>query len=291
MAEIERRTGWRSFGLVPWLSAARRLPAEDAVVLERSVDHRQGTVKIVAPMLSRMANFDDADPLRAEPNVDFAFIPPGTPLPRDAEIVVLFGTKSTRADLDFLRAQGWDVDIAAHARSGGHVLGICGGLQMLGRSIADPEGFDGAPGTSIGLGLLDIDTTMLADKRVRLVDGRSVLGDHVHGYEIHVGRTTGPDCARPVVRLADGPDGATSLNGRVSGTYVHGLFAADGFRRAWLERLRSGSASSLRFEAALDQGLDELADGVAAAIDLDALLAEARSPGWVPWPRAAPGSG
>lgn len=282
MVEIERRTGWRSFGLIPWLAAARRLPAEDAVALDRSEAGRTGLLRIVAPMLSRMANFDDADPLRAEPNVDFAFVPPGRPLPRNADAVIVFGTKSTRADLDFLRAQGWDIDIAAHVRGGGRVLGICGGLQMLGRSIADPDGVDGAAGTSRGLGLLDIETVMNADKRVRPVQGASAGGHAVEGYFIHAGRTSGPDCARPMLHLTDGPDGATRADGLVEGSYVHGIFAADGFRRSWLEGLKSGAGSALAFDAGVERALDELADGLAAAVDIDALLAEARPVGWTP---------
>ena len=131
---IESRTGWRSFGVIPWLPAAANLPAEDAVVLDRHRHDAGDGVKVVAPMLSRMANFDDADPLRMEPGVDFRWVPPGDPLPRDADVVILFGTKSTLGDLAFLRAQGWDHDILAHARAGGRVLGLCGGFQMLGRT-------------------------------------------------------------------------------------------------------------------------------------------------------------
>src|SRR5262245_36487532 len=148
-AEIERRKGWRDLGIVPWLAAARRLPAEDAVVLERAGDSRDGAVVIAVPMLSRIANFDDFDPLRHEPGVRLVMVPPGSPLPPDAALVILPGTKATIADLAFLRAQGWDIDLAAHVRRGGHVLGVCGGYQMLGERISDPEGIEGPPETVV----------------------------------------------------------------------------------------------------------------------------------------------
>ncbi len=277
---IERATGWRCFGVIPWLDAAARLPAEDAVVLERPVARRGGGVKIVAPMLSRLANFDDADPLRSEPGVEFDFIPPGRPIPRDADAVILFGTKSTIADLAFLRAQGWDHDILAHARTGGRVLGVCGGFQMLGRVIRDPRGIEGPPGEAAGLGLLDIETEMLPGKRVRPVAGRCArTGASVSGYEIHSGRTTGAALERPMLTLEDGPDGA--IGGLIEGTYVHGLFVDDDFRRAWLDRL-GVAPSPLIYDDAVEAALDEVADGIARAVDVDALFAAARAPGWSP---------
>ena len=278
---IERLTGWPCVGVIPWLAAARRLPQEDAVVLE---DTRGGApaargarVVIAVPMLSRIANFDDADPLRLEPAVDLRFVPPGRPLPRDADVVLLPGTKSTLGDLAFLRAQGWDHDILAHARSGGRVLGLCGGYQMLGRRICDPDGVDGAPGEAPGLGLLAVDTVMGAHKALRRVAGVCAhSGAAVRGYEIHMGVSEGPDRARPCLHLAHGPEGALSADGRIQGTYLHGLFSADGYRAAWLERVRPGAASALAYEAAVERDLDELADGVEAALDVDALLRGAR---------------
>ena len=284
LRDIVARTGWRSFGVVPWLVAAALLPAEDAVALQSAsdVDERR-RLKIVAPMLSRIANFDDADPLRQEPAVEFVFVPPGQPLPRDADVVLIPGTKSTLGDLAFLRLQGWDVDILAHARAGGRVLGLCGGYQLLGRCIQDPDGVDGPPGEAPGLGLLDVETVMAARKTVRPVSGRCALsGEMVAGYEIHCGRSRGPDCARPMLSVDGVPDGARSADGRVEGSYVHGLFAHDGFRRAWLERVRPGAASPLVYEAAVEAALDGLADGIEAAIDVGDLLATARPLGWQP---------
>ena len=276
--EIERHTGWPCRGVIPWLDVARRLPPEDAVVLDRPADRsdsaKRERVRIVAPRLSRIANFDDADPLRMEPAVDFDFVPPGTPLPRDADVVVLPGTKSTLGDLAFLRSQGWDHDIIAHARTGGRVLGLCGGYQMLGRRVRDPDGVDGPAGEAPGLGLLDVETVMKGEKSVQPVSGTCARsGVPLAGYEIHMGATTGPDTARPFAHLPGGMDGAVSADGRIEGTYVHGLFAGDGFRARWLEDVRAGASSALAYERAIEQALDDLADGLEAALDVDALLA------------------
>ena len=230
-------------------------------------------------MLSRLANFDDADPLRMEPDVDFRFVPPGRPIPRDVDVVILFGTKSTLGDMAFLRAQGWDHDVLAHVRGGGRVLGVCGGFQMLSRGLHDPDGTDGLAGSVDGLGLLDLDTTLAGKKTVREAHGRCALTDtEVTGYEIHVGRSHGPALARPMFRLETGADGARTPNGLVEGTYLHGLFANDAYRRAWLRRIDENSASSLDYAAAVEAALDEVADTLAAALDTDALFAAARPP-------------
>ena len=284
--DIERRAGWPCRGVIPWLDAAGRLPPEDAVVLDRRPAGggrgRQARaagagerVRIVAPRLSRIANFDDVDPLRMEPGVDFAFVPPGSPLPRDADVVVLLGTKSTLGDLAFLRSAGWDHDVIAHARSGGRVIGLCGGYQMLGRRVRDPDGVDGPAGEAPGLGLLDVETVMRGEKSVRPVGGTCARsGVPLSGYEIHMGATTGPDAARPFAHLSGGgPDGAVSADGRIEGSYVHGVFAGDEFRARWLEGVRAGASSALAYEPAVERALDELADGLEAALDVDALLA------------------
>jgi adenosylcobyric acid synthase len=239
-------------------------------------------IRIVAPMLSRMANFDDADPLRLEEAVDFQFIPPGKPLPRDADLVILFGTKSTLGDLTFLRDQGWDHDIIAHARSGGRVLGICGGYQMLGKRIVDEDGADGIAGDVRGLGLLDVETHMNGCKTVRPVDGQCVRsGVNVSGYEIHNGETAGPDCGRPIFRLAGSSEGARSANDLVVGTYVHGLMASDTYRASFLAEFGHGE-SMFKYSDAVDDALNELSDGLDAALDIERLLASAQKPGWAP---------
>ncbi|MFC5737879.1 cobyric acid synthase [Sinirhodobacter huangdaonensis] len=271
---IEARTGWPGFGVLPWFSAAHRLPAEDA--LDLASGPASGGVKIACLAFSRIANFDDLDPLAAEPGVELVMVRAGEPIPGDARLVILPGTKSTRGDLAFLRAQGWDIDLAAHLRRGGAVLGICGGYQMLGRVIADPEGIEGPAGESPGLGLLDVTTVMTPEKRLRRVSARHAgTGLSVAGYEIHIGRTEGPDRARPFADIAGAAEGAISADGRVSGSYLHGLFAADDFRAAFLSGL--GIAASGRgHEAGVEAALEALADHVEAHLDVGGLFALAR---------------
>jgi adenosylcobyric acid synthase len=272
LAAIGARTGLPALGLVPWFEAAWRLPAEDSMALARPRPAGDGPIRIAVPRLPRIANFDDLDPLAAEPAVALDLVPPGRALPGDAHMVLLPGSKATLADLAALRAEGWDVDVAAHVRRGGRVLGLCGGYQMLGRAVADPDGIEGPAGAAPGLGLLDVETRLARRKRLRAVEA-VCDGAPVRGYEMHMGVTEGPDRARPLLRLADGRgDGAVSADGRVMGCYLHGLFAADGFRRRFLARLAGGPVQSVAYEAAVEATLDALADHVAAAVDLDRLL-------------------
>ena len=272
---IARMTGWPSLGLLPWLPQAAWLPAEDAVDLDRKTRDHAASIKVAVPVLARIANFDDLDPLGMEPAVKLVFVRPGEPIPADTDVIVLPGTKSTLGDLAFLQAQGWDIDIKAHARRGGHVLGLCGGYQLLGRTIADPLGTDGKLGTVNGLGLLDVDTVMSAQKTTRPVHGsHCASGTAVDGYEIHLGESTGADCARPMLTIDGRPDGAISRDGRIQGTYVHGLFGSDAFRKAWLASF--DVASSVAYEARVEQALDALADHLEAHLDIDAILAIAR---------------
>ena len=283
ITEIEARTGWPCFGVIPWLAATAQLPAEDAVVLNRPEVRKKGVLKIAAPMLSRIANFDDADPLKGEPAVDFHWVPPGQAIPRDTDVIILFGTKSTLGDLAFLRDQSWDHDIIAHARTGGRVLGVCGGYQMLGRRIADPDGVDGHPSEAQGLGLLDVKTVMIGDKRVSPVSGACALtGEAITGYEIHMGRTAGSDAERPFALVDGVTEGARSADGRIEGTYLHGVFASDSFRRAWLQRMGASGDPEFNYADGVDRALDDLADGVEAAMDIDGLLALAQPTGWTP---------
>ena len=273
---IGGHTGWPSFGLVPWFAEARSLPAEDAVVLDQA-GADTGTdrpVRIAVPRLSRIANFDDFDPLAAEPDVSLSFVDPGRPLPGDADLVILPGSKATLADLAFLRAQGWDIDLAAHVRRGGRVLGICAGFQMLGRSVADPEGVEGPAGTVDGLGLLAVETRLAGAKvleNVAAIDRDS--GAALTGYEMHMGRTEGPDLARPWL---DGSPSAAAPGGLVEGCYLHGLFASDPFRSAFLARLRPGRRAALAYEARVEETLDALAAHLETHVDIDGLLALAR---------------
>ncbi|MGF1501374.1 MAG: cobyric acid synthase [Paracoccaceae bacterium] len=276
-AQIEARTGWRGFGTVPWFPAAHRLPAEDALEI-RSADPdgaADARVRIACPVLSRIANFDDLDPLKLAPGVAVVMVRPGEALPGDADLVILPGSKSTRGDLAFLRDQGWDIDLRAHLRRGGRVLGLCGGYQMLGRRIADPDGIEGPPGANDGLGLLDVETVMTPEKRLARVAGRHLATDtEIAGYEMHIGRTDGPDRARPMLALDGRGEGATSPDGRVAGTYLHGLFAADPFRKAYLAGLGAPPGGEA-YAAAVDATLDALAGHLDAHLDLDGLLAAA----------------
>ncbi len=274
MTLIAERTGWRAFGLAPHFPGASRLPAEDAFGLGDIGARKEGPA-IAVPVLSRIANFDDFDPLRMESGASLAFVRAGDPLPV-CDLVILPGSKATIADLAFFRAQGWDIDLRAHIRRGGRVLGICGGYQMLGASVADPSGIEGPPGAVEGLGLLAVETVLEGDKALREVMGECTAnGAPFAGYEMHVGKTTGPDCARPLLRFTDGRvDGAVSADGRVAGAYVHGLFAGDSQRMAWLGLI--GAPSRLAYEATVEATLDALADHLAAHLDLAALLAAAR---------------
>lgn len=268
LREIVTRTGWPSLGVVPWFADAWRLPAEDVMDIAST---RGGACKVAVPRLGRIANFDDLDPLSSEPGVSVEIIGAGTPLPGDADLVLIPGSKSTIADLAHFRAQGWDIDLAAHIRRGGHVLGICGGYQMLGHRIDDPEGIEGPPDSVAGLGHLEVVTVMKPEKRLALTQAIDLdSGAAVEGYEIHLGETTGPDCARAWLQVGDRPEGAASANGRVRGAYLHGLFTSDPFRAAFLARL--GAGSDLHYDADVDTTLDALADHLERHMDLDLLL-------------------
>ncbi|GGB98891.1 cobyric acid synthase [Novosphingobium endophyticum] len=273
---IERLTGWPGFGLVPWMSAIARLPSEDAVILERGLVADPGKRLVACPILPRIANFDDLDPLKLEADVEVAMIPPGMPIPAGAAMVVLPGSKATIADMAFLREQGWDIDILAHHRRGGAVLGICGGYQMLGRRISDPLGIEGEPQEVAGLGLLDVETELRADKALHRVAG-TALGAAMAGYEMHMGETAGPGTSRPFARLDnERADGAISPDGLILGTYCHGLLSGPALRAVLLERIgaRSGGVDHAH---AVDAALEELAAGLECHLDIGSLLSLARS--------------
>jgi len=277
---IKSRTGLDCFGIVPFFEAARRLPKEDALSLDtgREDSNKGAAIKIAVPRLSRIANFDDLDPLAAEPKVTVEVIEPGEPIPGDADVVVIPGSKSTLADLGVIRDQGWDVDIAAHRRRSGLVVGLCGGYQILGQHIADPDGIEGPPSEAEGLGLLDVETVIAGDKALNERSGAEIeSGESVKGYEMHIGDTSGPGLDRPWLTLEDGrSEGARSTDGRVMGTYLHGIFAADGFRHAFLGRICQGEFEGVAYEAMIEETLDALAAHLEEHLDLDALLAAAR---------------
>jgi adenosylcobyric acid synthase len=278
--QIEALSGWRGFGLVPWLAATARLPSEDAVVLERGPARGDGGLLVACPILPRISNFDDLDPLKLEPGVAVRMIPPGSPIPAGADLIVLPGSKATLADMAALRAEGWDIDIRAHRRRGGAILGLCGGFQLLGRSIADPQGIEGPAGEIAGLGLLDVATVLSPDKALREVRGRA-LGADFAGYEMHMGETEGADCGRPFASLDDGafaegrPDGAISADGRVMGTYVHGALASTPLRAALLAML-GGESAGTDYAQGVDAALDAIAAELERHCDVDGLLALAR---------------
>lgn len=273
ITEITRRTGWPCLGVLPYLVTLNRLPAEDAVRLQQNVSKPgNGLIKVAVPVLPRIANFDDLDPLIAEPDVEVEFVKAGFPLPGDADFIILPGSKSTRADLVVIREQGWDVDIAAHVRRGGWVLGLCGGYQMLGRTVSDPDGVEGPAGTSEGLGYLDVHTLLEPHKTQLLVKGVVVDGGAaIEGYEIHMGRTSGPDAVRPMLAVEKKPAGAVSADGKIMGCYIHGLFNADGFRKQFLEKLSGRKNSGVAFERMVDETLDELARHLEAHLEIDRL--------------------
>lgn len=273
---LETRTRTPCVGIVPHFEGARRLPAEDAVALEETLTTHENGVRISVLRLPRIANFDDLDPLRLEPGVRLTFVLPGEPIPADTRLVIIPGSKSTISDLEALRQEGWDIDLMAHVRRGGLVLGLCGGYQMLGGIIEDPQGLEGSPGGTAGLGLLDVETTLLPDKTLTRTGGIHVpSGAPLEGYEIHLGKTHGADCARPFALLEGRPDGAISVSGQVMGSYLHGCFGSDDFRRKFLISL-GVQASELRFEETIERTLDELAAHLEAHLDLDLVLSLAK---------------
>ncbi|WP_421362018.1 cobyric acid synthase [Agrobacterium rosae] len=276
MGIIQDKTGWSPIGLLPHFADASRLPAEDALGLTAPGQRKPGAkIRIAVPILPHISNFDDLDPLEAEPDVELIRVRPGDVIPADCALVLLCGSKSTIADLATLKNSGFDVDIKAHLRRGGYVLGLCGGYQMLGNTVADPEGIEGVNLTVDGLGFLNVDTVLTRDKRLISVTGQSFDGISFSGYEMHVGVTEGPDVARPFSNIGNHTEGAISVDGRVYGTYIHGLFADDNQRSAWLKRLGSES-STLNYEEQVDAVLDRLADHMERHLDLDALWAIAR---------------
>jgi adenosylcobyric acid synthase len=274
---IAERTGVPCLGPVPMFRDARKLPAEDILGLESTTGTGTGTFRIVVPRLPRIANFDDLDPLRLEPGVSVEIVEPGRQLP-PADLIILPGSKATRADLRALVAQCWDRDILRHRRYGGAILGICGGYQMLGNTIADPDGIEGEPGESRALGLLDVDTVLAPSKDLRVGTGRAANGAEISGYHMHMGVTQGGDRRRPFATVAGAPEGAISPDKKVMGTYLHGLFAANAFRGAFLSGLGTKADPNQKYESGIDEVLDRLAAHLEQHLDLDALLALARSP-------------
>ncbi|MEO1066554.1 MAG: cobyric acid synthase [Pseudomonadota bacterium] len=275
LAIIERETGWASAGVVPHFPGARALPAEDALALDKTLE-TGGAIKIAVPRLARIANFDDLDPLRLEEGVDVTFVQAGDPLPGDADLILLPGSKSTIGDLKFFREQGWDIDLFAHVRRGGRVLGLCGGYQMLGRMIHDPDGIEGPAESVKGLALLDIETTLTPKKSLELRAARHFAsGEEMTGYEMHLGESTGLGRSRAFATVEGALEGAVSEDGRVLGTYLHGIFASDGFRAAFLKNL-GGKAGDFSYDQRIEDTLDALGEHMERHVALDRLLEIAR---------------
>ncbi|HEY9078748.1 cobyric acid synthase [Magnetovibrio sp.] len=278
LSDIEARTGWSALGVVPWFVDAGKLPKEDSASMGRWAETGRGDgmgrIRVAVPRLPRIANFDDLDPLMAEDDVDVMMIEPGQAIPGDVDVVVLPGSKSVISDLRAAKAEDWDVDIAAHVHRGGLVVGLCGGYQMLGQRIADPDGIEGEAGEELGLGLLDVETVLTGDKTLEHVEGReAATGINISGYEMHIGLTEGPARLAPWFHLGDGrEEGARSSSQQVMGTYLHGVFASDAFRHDFLSRLREGRSGGAAYEHGVEQALDDLAAHLESCLDLDALL-------------------
>ncbi len=274
---ISERVKKPVFGPIPFFVDAHKLPAEDVLALEQSGVEQKGDFIIYVLRLSRISNFDDFDPLIAEQGVRLEFIEAGRPIPRDADLIIIPGTKATIADMKYIYEQGWDIDILAHVRLGGFVLGICGGYQILGGKISDPLGIEGEVKTIKGLGLLDIKTTLSEKKRLdkeRAIE--MISGELIDGFHMHMGISEGKDCKQPFAKIDKKNEGATSANGRVSGTYLHGLFVNDKFRQSFLRRLGAVVSEEFNYQADVERVLNDLAKHLEKHLDLDALLEMAK---------------
>lgn len=269
---LEHRTGKPVLGVLPYLDGLY-LDAEDAVAKPRpATDGGHARLRVIAPRLPRVSNHTDFDALRMHPQVDFRFAGTGEP-PPPADLVILPGSKNVRADLAWLRGTGWEGAILRHLRYGGKLLGLCGGFQMLGRAIHDPSGLEGPPGSSPGLGLLDFETTLEADKQLRNVSGTLALESaKVRGYEIHAGVSLGPALERPVCWLEQGPDGALSDDGRILGSYVHGLFDEAEAQTALLRWAGMPQPRVFDVGSERERGIDRVADAVEAELDMETII-------------------
>ena len=273
---IKSRTNWEGYGVLPYFKDAWRLPAEDALDIFSYRSKASAHYKIACLCLSRMANFDDLDPLSQEAEIELIMIKAGEAIPADIDLVLIPGSKSTIGDLGFLREQGWDIDLKAHHRRGGNILGICGGFQMLGTKICDPDGIEGEAGETEGLGFLQIQTVMQAGKTVRVVSATHFATSlEIKGYEIHLGETSGADCARPFALIDGRNEGACSQDGRVQGSYLHGLFSQDRFRKAFLDKLGM-SVSGFSYDVQIEDTLDRLADHIETHLNVDKIFAISR---------------
>ena len=269
---LEQKTGKPVLGVLPYLHGLH-LEAEDALSREAAPATAKHALTVIVPALPRISNHTDFDPLRLHPQVDFRFIAPDE-TPPAADLVILPGSKNTRADLAWLRAQGWDDYLKRHLRYGGKVIGICGGFQMLGKLVVDPVGLEGIPGTSNGLGYLDMTTVLEPEKQLRNVAGTLTLdGAPVSGYEIHAGISAGPALDYPAVRLGERGDGALSEDGQILGTYLHGLFESPAGCDALLRWAGLGEAATPDYHALRERAIERLADAVEEHLDMGKIMA------------------
>ncbi len=276
---LQERCGKPVFGVVPYLQGLN-LDAEDAIDSVQVLGNAEARLKVAVPVLPRISNHTDFDPLRAHPQVDLTFVGPGMKPPH-ADLIILPGSKSVQADLRWLREQGWEEAIRRHLRYGGKLIGICAGMQMIGRALHDPLGIEGPPGSCGGLGLLDLETTLGPEKRLERVSGTLTLpgsADFI-GYEIHMGTTQGPALQRPLAKLGSRVDGALSEDGQVLVTYVHGIFEAPGACSALLAWAGVDMPDRIDYRALRERSIDRLADCVAGSVDLGALFGRMLSPG------------
>ncbi|MCP4183386.1 MAG: cobyric acid synthase [Hyphomicrobiales bacterium] len=275
--QIRSFTNWKDFGVLPWLDAVANLPEEDSVWFDNHLfgnetENQQGTIKIVVPVFSRIANFDDLDPLKGEEDVQLIFLQRGQNIPEDADMIVLAGSKSTISDMAEMERNGWASQIRRFANGGGQIIGICGGYQMLGTKIFDPQNIEGNISEISALGLLDIKTVLSGGKTVRVSEAISKEYDVVlGGYEIHLGESNGPDCNQAMMELGQAPHGACSGDGRIRGCYLHGLFSNDDYRVHVIRSL-GGNSSGINYLHGVETALDALANEMDRHLDIDGLL-------------------
>lgn len=268
---LEQRTGKPVLGVLPYLHGLH-LEAEDAVNITQ-VEKAENVLNVIVPVMPRISNHTDLDPLRLHPNVNLQFIGPDSPIP-PADLIILPGSKHVSADLQWLEQQGWPAAIQKHLRYGGKLLGICGGFQMLGQQIDDPTGVEGSPGTcKKGLGLLDMHTTLHAEKQLRQNQGQLLLNNAaISGYEIHAGVSEGKALLRPLLQLSHGPDGAISEDNQIIGTYLHGLFEQQTSSDALLHWAGLNNVSSPDYHALREADIERLAEMIEQHMDTEALL-------------------
>ena len=271
---LEEKTGKPVLGVLPYLHGLH-LEAEDAILSNQKTQDSRQTLKIAVLILTRTSNHTDFDPLRLHPEVDICFVGKDQPIPA-CDLIIIPGSKNTRIDMEYLRSNNWDQDILKHLRYGGKLMGICGGYQMLGTMINDPEGIEGKRGSTPGLGLLDLTTTMVRQKHLKQVSGTLMLPNQgtvtVTGYEIHAGITTGSALASPLIKLKHYNDGAISNDGQVFGSYLHGIFETPEACQAILKWGGLKTAAVTNYQALREEGINRMADTVENHLDIDQLL-------------------